>query len=132
MLVKISDFQIKKTGNKNRGCLEIVKDMLSVATQKCKKTQILYDAHLNYLLLEKYLKILLKNKLIETDNSFYLITSKGKIFLQEYEDYLENCSKIIKEIAKAQKQKIALKDFCSNKKQDSNEDSKECWVQIST
>jgi len=120
-LVRISDLDVKKTGNKNRCSLEIVKDMLCVATHKCKKTQILYDAHLNYLLLEKYLSILLENKLIETEDSFYYITSKGQSFLQKYEDYLKRCSKIDKEITDAHKQKVELKDFCFNNKQDSKE-----------
>ena len=64
LLVRISVFPLRKNKNKNRTSLEIVRDMLSVATEKCRKTQILYDAHLNYLLLEKYLNILLKNRSI--------------------------------------------------------------------
>ena len=114
MLVRISNFHLRKMKSKNRSSLEIVHDMLSVATEKCKKTRILYDAHLNYLLLEKYLSVLLKNGLLEIDGSFYLVTWKGKDFLQKYEDYLERCSRIDKEITDMQEEKFALKNLCFN------------------
>ena len=122
-LVKISDFRLRKTKSKNRGSLEIVRDMLNVATEKCKKTQILYDAHLNYLLLEKYLNILLKNELLEVDGSFYLVTWKGKDFLQKYEEYLERCSRIDKEITDVQEEKGALKNLCFNNEPSSKQNS---------
>ena len=115
-MFKISDFQFKKSENKNRGSLEIVRDMLSVVTKKSKKTRILYDAHLNYRLLEKYLNILIKNELLEpVDNSCYLITSKGKNFLQNYDEYTERCKRIGKEIKDIKKEKMALKNMCFNK-----------------
>ena len=126
LLVRISDFHLRKMNNKNRSSLEIVRDMLSVASEKCKKTQILYDAHLNYLLLEKYLKILLANGLLETvDGSFYLVTWKGKDFLQKFEDYLERCSRIKEEITDVHQEKVALKNLCFNNEPSSKQNSKE-------
>ena len=87
--------------------------MLAVATEKCRKTRILYDAHLNYLLLEKYLGLLLKNNLLEiVDGSFYLVTWKGNDFLQKYEDYLEQCNRIDKQITDVREEKAALKNMC--------------------
>ena len=125
-LFRISEFYLRETRNKNRSSLEIVRDMLSVATEKSKKTQILYDAHLNYQLLEKYLKILLKNDLLETvDDSFYLVTWKGKNFLQKYEDYLERCSRIGEEIKDVHKEKVALKNLCFNNEPSSKQNAKE-------
>ena len=114
LLVRNSDFHLSGMKNKNRDSLEIVRDMLSVATKKCKKTQILYDAHLNFSLLEKYLNILLKNGLLAVDGSFYLITWKGKDFLQKFEDYLERCSKLDQEINEVREEKVALKNLCLN------------------
>ena len=115
LLVRISVFPLRKNKNKNRSSLEIVRDMLSVATEKSRKTQILYDAHLNFLLLEKYLNILLKNNLLEiVDGSFYLVTWKGKDFLQKYEDYQERCNRIDKQITDVHKEKTALKSLCFN------------------
>ncbi len=116
-MFKISDFLLKKADNKNRSSLEIVRDMLIVASERCKKTRILYDAHLNYRLLEKYLGVLLENGLLEpVDDLFYLITSKGKYFLQKYEGYLEICNKIGEDIEDARQEKLALKNMCFNNK----------------
>ena len=112
-LFKISDFQFKKAKNKNRDSLEIVRDMLSVATEKTKKTRILYDAHLNHRLLEKYLNFLIQNELIErVDNSWYLITRKGKNFLQNYKEYSKRCRRIGQEIKYVQKEKMILTNMC--------------------
>ena len=124
-MVRISAFPLRKNKNKNRNSLEIVRDMLSVATEKCRKTQILYDAHLNFLLLEKYLELLLKNNLLEVDGSFYLVTWKGKDFLQKYEDYVERCSRIDKELTEMRDEKGALKSLCFNDEPSSKQNSKE-------
>ena len=125
-MVRISAFPLRKNKNKNRDSLEIVRDMLSVATEKSRKTQILYDAHLNFLLLEKYLNILLKNNLLEiVDGSFYLVTWKGKDFLQKYEDYLERCNRIDKQITDVHEEKAALKSLCFNDEPSSKQNSKE-------
>ena len=130
-LFRIPDFRLIKTKKKNRSSLEILRDMLSVATKRSRKTRILYDAHLNYLLLEKYLKILLENGLLKTvDDSFYLVTWKGKNFLQEYEDHLERCSRIGEEIKDAHKEKLALKNLCFNNEANSMPNIKENPSQV--
>jgi predicted transcriptional regulator len=119
-LFSIKDFRLKKTESKNRNGLEIVRDMLCAATERSKKTRILYDAHLNYRLLEKYLKILLDNGLLKTiDDTFYLVTCKGRNFLQNYEDYLNQCKKVGKEIKDAHKRKLVLKNMCFNNEENS-------------
>ena len=76
-MFRISDFRFVRIKEKNRSSLEILYDMLSVATERTRKTRILYDAHLNYRVLEKYLNILLKNSLLKTvDDSFFLVRNK--------------------------------------------------------
>jgi predicted transcriptional regulator len=125
-LFRIRDFRFRKTENKNRSSLEIVRDILWVATDKCKKTRILYDAHLNYRLLEKYLEIVLENGLLEiVDGSFYLVTWKGKNFLQTYEEYLDRCKRIGEEIKDARKEKLALRSMCFNTEVESKRNGKE-------
>ena len=47
-MVRLRDFRVKRSGNKNRGRLEIVRDMLSVSTERTKKTRIMYQANLSY------------------------------------------------------------------------------------
>lgn len=125
-MFRLSDFRFKKADHKNRGSLDIVNDMLCVATERCRKTRILYDAHLNYRLLEKYLDLLLENGLIESvDDSYYLITSKGKNFLQDYTEYLEACKRIGEDIRDARETKLALKNMCFNNVSKSENDIKE-------
>ena len=117
MLFKISNFYLKKTDHKNRSSLEIVRDILLVASEKIKKTRILYDAHLNYHLLEKYLGILLKNDYLATvDDSCYLVTFKGKCFLKKYKVHHERCIRIGEEIMDVHKEKMTLKNMCFNNK----------------
>ena len=98
---------------KKRNDLEIVKDILYAVRKKSKKTNILYLAQLNYCLLEKYLNILLKNKLLNRVNdSSYLVSKKGKNFLKVYKEYLDKCRKIDIEIKDSYEQKMLLKSMC--------------------
>ena len=111
----LSDLGLKKKKNKNRNRLEIVRDMLSVASEKTKKTRIMYQANLSFRLMEKYLNSLLESGLLEcVDDSSYLITSRGKEFLQMYEDYLEQCRRIGEEIKGTRKDRLLLENICFN------------------
>ncbi len=49
-----------------------------------------------------------------TDDSFYMITWRGKEFLQMYNEYLERCKKIGEEIGGANKDKLQLENMCFN------------------
>jgi hypothetical protein len=65
--------------------------------------------------MEKYLNSLLENGLVECiDDSFYIVTWRGKEFLQMYTDYLERCRKIGEEIGGASKDKLLLENMCFN------------------
>jgi len=112
-LFSVSDFGLRQNRNKNRHGLEIARDLLSAATDRTKKTRMMYSARLSYRIMEKYLKSLLDNGLLEpVDGSSYLITRKGKIFLQMYADYLERCRRIGKEIREVQNDRVLLEDLC--------------------
>jgi predicted transcriptional regulator len=101
--------------NKNRGRLEIVKDVLSIAVVRVRKTRIMYQANLSYTQLEKYLGVLLDRGLMECDDeSCYSITWKGKEFLQMYSDYLERVKRIGDEVNGAQKHRLQLENMCFN------------------
>ena len=114
-LSMVSDLGLRKKKNKNRRRLEIVRDMLSVASVKTRKTRIMYQANLSYRQLEKYLKILLESGLVEfVDDSFYVITWRGKEFLQRYDDYLERCRRIGDEIKGVRKDELLLENMCFN------------------
>ena len=98
-----------------RRSLEIVRDMLSIASVRVRKTRIMYQANLSYRLMEKYLSSLLVGGLVVCgDDSCYLITRRGKEFLQLYEDYLERRRRIGEEVESARKDKLLLEDMCFN------------------
>lgn len=101
--------------NKNRGRLEIVKDVLSIAVARVRKTRIMYQANLSYRQLEKYLGVLLERGLVQCDGeSCYTITWKGKEFLQIYTSYLERIRRIGDEVNGAQKDRLLLENMCFN------------------
>jgi len=130
-LLRVSDLGLRKKKNKNRGRLEIVRDMLCAASEKTKKTRIMYQASLSYRLLEKYLRSLLESGLVEcVDDSFYLITWKGKEFLQSYDDYLERCRRLGEEISGVRKDRLLLENMCFNNELDSKQMAKEKEVLV--
>ena len=119
-LSTLSDIGVKRRTNKNRNSLEIIRDMLSAASEKAKKTRIMYRANLSYRLMEKYLKTILESGLVECDeDSCYMVTWRGKEFLQMYEDYLERCRRIGKEIKGAREYRLQLENICFNNENNS-------------
>ena len=107
------NFDRGNKGKKYRYSLEIVKDMLFIASVKVRKTRIMYQANLSYRHMEKYLKYLLESGLMEChDDSCYLITKRGKDFLQMYEDYIERARRISEEISGARKDVLLLENMC--------------------
>ena len=102
-------------GKKNRDSLEIVRDVLSVASEKTRNTRIMYQANLSYRIMEKYLNSLLEGDLLErVDDSFYVVTWRGKEFLQMYNDYVERCRRIGEEIGGVRKDRLLLENMCFN------------------
>ena len=104
-----------RTDKKYRYSLEIVRDMLLIASVKVRKTRMMYQANLSYRQSEKYLKSLLESGLMEChDDSCYLITKRGKDFLQMYDDYVERSRRIGEEINEAHKDRLVLENMCFN------------------
>ncbi len=94
---------------KNRHRLDIVRDVLTVASVRIRKTKIMYRANLSFVQVEKYLKDLLAAGLVESAGaSMYVTTKRGEEFLQSYSKYLERISRIEleREEAKRDKQKL--------------------------
>ncbi len=110
----------KTTVNKNRGRLDIVRDVLSIASVTVRKTRIMYGANLSFVQLEKYLKLLQGNGLLEHDgDSGYLVTEKGIKFLQLYDDCMERSTRLKEEVDKNSKDMLRLETMCfSNKSGD--------------
>lgn len=79
----------KERFKERRGRLEIIADVLLVAREGAKKTQIVYKANLNFKRVEKYLPYLVGIGLIENTSREYTTTEKGKEFLRDYQKMKE-------------------------------------------
>lgn len=108
-------FGIKRRNSRYRSGLEIAVDVLSIASVKSKKTRIMYQSNLSYRLIEKYLGSLLERGLLACDaNSCYLVTVRGKEFLQMYSEYVERCRRIGEDVDAARKDRFILEGMCLN------------------
>jgi predicted transcriptional regulator len=77
----------------NRGKIQIMGDVLALATSGIKKTHIMYRANLSYEQVHLYLGELIGKRLIEQDVSsdgvVYRTTTKGREFLLSYTRLVE-------------------------------------------
>lgn len=82
---------IRRSRSGNRKKLEIIRDILLVVVDSgedgSKKTHIMYGANLSYVLLTRYLNDALNAGLVNEHSSNYVITEKGKVFLETFKDY---------------------------------------------
>ena len=107
----------RNPANKNRSSLDIVREVLSLATEKVCKTRIMYGANLSFVQLEKYLSTLLGNALLSFDgDSGYLTTASGKVFLALYTDYLERSTVLRGEVERNTKDRQHLEKLCGFRK----------------
>jgi len=79
----------KEHFKERRGKLEIIADVLSVAREGAKKTQIVYKANLNFKIVGEYLSYLAGKGLIEHTIKEYTTTEKGEKFLRVYKEMQE-------------------------------------------
>ena len=104
----------KKSEGSNRTSLDIVRDMLVVASTGVRKTKIMYKASLNYVQVQKYLRDLLKHGLLKHDgDSCYSITDKGLEFLELYDNYAERCTLIKSQVDRSLRERRVLEKMCS-------------------
>jgi predicted transcriptional regulator len=71
-----------------RGEIEIMADILNLATEDVRKTRIMYAANLSFEQVERYLQYLvgrgLIEKLVEQDRAAYRNTETGRMFLEHF------------------------------------------------
>jgi predicted transcriptional regulator len=74
-----------------RGRLDIIADILRAASGTAKKTKIMFQANLSYKVLQKYLAEVVEASLVsfENEEQCYVLTTKGREFLDAYEEYSE-------------------------------------------
>jgi predicted transcriptional regulator len=96
--------------------LDIVADILLVASQGAKKTQIMYKANLSYKLLTKYLNEIRRAYLVsfQREKRCYVLTSKGQEFLERYKDYSRRNKHVEETLNDVSVKKKALEELCSS------------------
>jgi predicted transcriptional regulator len=97
--------------------LDIIADMLLIAKDGAKKTKIMYGANLSYALLKKYLEEMRRAYLLsfERKNGHYVLTSKGRQFLEVYKEYSKRNKYVEKSLNDADGKKRLLENLCSRK-----------------
>jgi predicted transcriptional regulator len=97
--------------------LDIIADMLHVTNQGAKKTQIMYQANLNHGLMTRHLNEIRKASLIsfERKRRCYVLTPKGKQFLEVYGQYLECVKNMEMHGNEADGKRRILESLCSRK-----------------
>jgi len=68
-----------------RNRLDICADILRVALGGARKTQIVYQANLNFGIVKGYLDFLLTNRLLSEETPFFRSTERGVEYLESYE-----------------------------------------------
>jgi len=70
-----------------RNNLDISAKILQVANEGAKKTQIVYKANLNFLIVKKYLNNLTEKGFMNKNDTRYYTTEKGRDFLTSYQEF---------------------------------------------
>jgi len=98
-----------------RDRLQIIADILFIASKRAKKTQIMYQANLSYKLLCRYLGEVLDAGLISFEKGdCYVLTTKGKEFLNRHVEYSKRCKSLEEHINHVNNEKTVLEKMCSN------------------
>jgi predicted transcriptional regulator len=100
-----------------RSRLDIIADILHVASQNVKKTQIMYQANLSYKVLKRYLTQVIEASLIsfEDEKQCYMVTDKGREFLEVYKKYSRDNRHVKRRVNEINSKKKVLEEICSSK-----------------
>jgi predicted transcriptional regulator len=100
-----------------RGRLDIIADILQVASGNAKKTQIMYQANLSYKVLQRYLRDIIDASLVsfEKAEQYYVLTEKGLEFLQTYRDYSKANKFVEKRLEEICNKRKILENLCTNR-----------------
>lgn len=99
--------------SKYRDRLQIIASILSIASRRAKKTQIMYQANLSYKLLCRYLNEVQDAGLVFYENEgCYALTAKGKEFLSRHEEYSKRRRSLEEHLDHVSGQKAALEEMC--------------------
>jgi len=96
--------------------VDIIADILQVVRGSAKKTQIMYQANLSYRVLQRYLAEITGASLIcfEDEKHCYILTDKGRAFLDAYEEYSKTNRHVEKRLNDVRTKKSVLEKLCSS------------------
>lgn len=101
--------------SKYRSRLQIIADILLVASKGAKKTQIMYQANLSYKLLSRYLTEVMKAGLVSfKSEDCYGLTNKGQEFLDRFGEYSKRCKHLEEYLNDVNNEKMILKQMTSS------------------
>jgi predicted transcriptional regulator len=102
-----------------RSKLDIIADILRVASGYAKKTQIMYQANLSYAIMQKYLAEMIGASLIsfEDETRSYVLTDKGSAFLDAYQEYTKTSMYLEKGLKAFRTRKSTLEKLCATNHQ---------------
>lgn len=92
----------------------IIAEILEAANRNAKKTQIMYQANLNYSLLQKYLMEVTNASLIcyKPDQQCYTLTERGQHFMEAYKQYCRQSQNVQKRLTHLNASRKTLEKFC--------------------
>lgn len=99
-----------------RSKFDIIADILFVVKRgEAKKTQIMYGANLSYKVLTKYLTEVIESRLIRVEHqrNCYVLTEKGREFLERYREYLRRNRNAERQLSDVKAKRKALEELFS-------------------
>jgi predicted transcriptional regulator len=97
---------------KYRNRVDIIAAILNVAVAGAKKTRIMYFANLSYRLLEKYLAETSEIGFLQVNNDGYIVTERGRVFLDKYKDFSSKYSSVEKTLQSMSSERGLLERMC--------------------
>ena len=104
-----------------RKSLEIVADILDAVGDGAKKTRVMYFANLSYKLLGKYLNKTVEAGLVSFNNDHYIVTEKGRVFLERFKSFSSRYSRLERELEEASFERAVLERMCELAVSESND-----------
>ncbi len=97
-----------------RDRLDIIADILNIASQDAKKTQIMYQANLSYKVLQRYLTETIEASLVtfQNQNQRYKLTYKGQEYIDAYKEYARCTRNMEKHLYDFSIKKKVLENLC--------------------
>lgn len=99
---------------RHRDRVKIIADILLVVKGGSRKTSIMVRARLSYTLLCRYLTEVVTADLVCLENGGYLLTEKGRRFLDKFNMYSQYCEHLNDNMKIVNKKRTELEEMCSS------------------